>query len=115
MHELSIMSNILKIILEYAENNNAKRITKIYLRIGALSDIVPEWAQLYFDMISNETIASNAELVIEKVPIRMKCLSCDNEYNLEMNELSPFCIRCESSEIELLSGRELSISSIEIY
>ena len=114
MHELSIMTNILEIVLEHAEKNNARKVDKINLTIGELSDVIPQWAQEYFDMLSKDTIAENAELIIEKVPAIIKCSSCGHEYGLEKGSWEFACNKCDSTDIELLSGRELQISSIEV-
>ncbi len=114
MHEMSIMGNILDIILEYAEKNNAKKIKQVNLTIGVLADVIPEWAQTYFDMLSKDTIADNAVLNIDKVPAKIQCRACSHEYSLEKGEFNFVCKKCESGDIELLSGRELNVSSIEI-
>lgn len=108
------MGNILDIILEYAEKNNAKKIHKVNLKIGVLSDIIPEWAQTYFDMLSKDTIADKAKLDIDKIPIRIKCESCGNDFTLGKGEMNFFCSKCKSTDIEILSGREFQITSIEI-
>ena len=60
-----VMSSILDIVLDHANRNNAKKVVRINLRIGHLSDIIPEWAQSYFDMLSKDTIADHASLEIE--------------------------------------------------
>ncbi|MDY6970234.1 MAG: hydrogenase maturation nickel metallochaperone HypA [Spirochaetota bacterium] len=114
MHELSIMNSIIDIVLEYAEEYNVKRVNKINLKIGALSDIIPEWAQSYFDMLSKDTVADKAELIIDKIEARIKCRSCGDEYTLKNKNLIFTCNRCGSLNIDLLSGRELSITSIDV-
>ncbi len=114
VHELSIMTNILEIVVEYAQKNNAKKIRKINLRIGAMSDVIPEWAQNYFDMLSKDTIADKAELVIDRIPVSVKCRACGNERTLDKGEFDFICKKCSANDIELLTGRELSIISIEI-
>ncbi|MCU0848590.1 MAG: hydrogenase maturation nickel metallochaperone HypA [Spirochaetes bacterium] len=114
MHELSIMSSILDIILEYARNNNAKRITGVNLRIGVLSDVIPDWAQNYFDMLSKDTVADGAKLNIERVEARVKCRECGHEQVFDRDTWKFYCEKCQSGNMELLSGRELTVSSIEI-
>ncbi len=114
MHELSIMSNIFDIVIEHAEKNKATKINAVNLKIGVLSDIIPDWAQMYFDMLTKETIAENAKLNIDRVPASYKCRECDHVTNLEEGEWNFFCEKCESADIELLTGRELSVVSIEI-
>ena len=114
MHELSIMSNILQIILEYAEKNNAKKINIVNLKIGALSDVVPEWAQTYFDMLTKDTIADNAKLVIERVQVKIQCHDCGHTFQVLKPEDGFICQNCQSSDIEIIEGRELQVTSIDI-
>jgi hydrogenase nickel incorporation protein HypA/HybF len=114
VHELSIMSNILDIVLDHANRNNAKRVVKINLRIGRLSDIIPEWAQSYFDMLCKDTIADGAVLDIERVPVKVRCRSCGYEHTFADGEWGFTCLKCKENDIELLEGREFSITSIEI-
>jgi hydrogenase nickel incorporation protein HypA/HybF len=114
VHELSIMSGILDIVLDHANKNNAKKVTTINLRIGQLSDIIPEWAQSYFDMLSKDTIADGAALDIEHIPVKVRCRACGHEHTFKDKKWSFTCVKCESSDIELLEGREFSIVSIEI-
>ena len=114
MHELSIMSSVLDIVLEHAQKNNAKKVQKVNLQIGVLSDIIPEWAQSYFDMLSKDTIASEAVLNIEQVHVRILCRACGHEFGFKDRDWKFSCEKCDSSDIELLSGREFMITSIEI-
>ena len=55
MHELSIMGNILDIVLDHAARAHAKRISRINLEVGELSDLLPDWMQTYFDFVSRDT------------------------------------------------------------
>ena len=43
-----------------------------------------------------------------------RILSAFNEFTLENKDMNFFCNKCESTDIEILSGRELQITSIEI-
>jgi hydrogenase nickel incorporation protein HypA/HybF len=114
VHELSIMNNILDIVLENANKNNAQKVVKVNLKIGDLSDIIPEWAQTYFDMLSKDTIADGASIAIEKVPVTIKCRSCGNMHTFKNKNWSFSCTSCSSNDIEIIEGRELFITSIEI-
>ncbi|MDY6934701.1 MAG: hydrogenase maturation nickel metallochaperone HypA [Spirochaetota bacterium] len=114
MHELSIMSSILDIVTDYANRNNANRILSINLEIGELSDIIPHWMQQYFDIISNGTIAENAKLVIDKIPAFIRCVDCGAEFRLSGDDWQFFCPKCESTDVQMLSGREFTVKSIEV-
>ena len=115
MHELSIMQSILDIALEYASKNNANKITKINLEIGELTGFVTDWMQRYFDSVSEGTIADNAEVVIEWKPAIIKCGSCRKESRITKDDNLFECPVCNSnSEIEIISGKEYNLVSIEV-
>ena len=69
---MSIIHSVLDIVIEHADKYSAKRVIKINLEVGELSDIIPHWMQEYFDMLSKDTIAERAELCIEKIPAILK-------------------------------------------
>jgi hydrogenase nickel incorporation protein HypA/HybF len=114
MHELSVMQNILDIVVEFANKHKAKKVTAINLTVGDMSDLIPEWMQNYFDFVSKDTIADRAVLNIERIPAVLKCKSCGHEYVISRGNWQFICPKCESAEIELLSGREFTVKSIEI-
>lgn len=114
MHELGIMKNVLEVALEYAEKNEVKKIRAINLTIGALSDIIPEYAQMFFELIAKDTIADNAKIIIEKIPARIRCRSCGTEIEMDLDHLLYSCSQCGSESIELVSGREFRVTSMEV-
>lgn len=114
MHELSIMGNILDIVLEFAGKNGARKVARINLQVGEISDLIPEWMQTYFDFVSKDTIAEKAEISVEKVPAVLRCKSCGTEFRFTKEDWRFSCSACESSDIEILSGREFRIVSIEV-
>ncbi len=109
------MQNILDIALEHAAQYNAKKITKINLEIGELSGILPEWMQSYFNFVSEGTIAEKAEIVIDWIPALIKCKSCGKKFQVNKENPQLICSECsDNSHIEILSGREYTIKSIEV-
>lgn len=108
------MTGILDIVVQSASQNNAKRVQQVDLTIGALSDIMPEWAQHYFDMLSKDTIAEGAQLVIERVPAEIKCRTCSETFTLSPGDWKFSCQACGSADIEIISGREFTVASIEV-
>ncbi len=114
MHELSIMSNVLDIVLQHASQNGAKKVTKIHLCVGELSDYIPEWMQTYFDFVSKDTIAENAQLVVESIKASLQCDDCTKTFEFNKNDWQFSCPYCNSPNVTIISGRELTIKSIEI-
>ena len=108
------MSNILDIVLEYAGKAGAKKVSKINLNVGDLSDLIPEWMQRYFEFVSKDTIAEKALLEINRIPAVIRCRQCDHEFTLNRENWQFSCAKCQSSDIELVSGREFTVESIEV-
>jgi len=112
MHELSITQNILSIVLEQAKAAKATRIAKINRTVGELSGVVDECVQFYFEIISKDTIAAEANLSFDRRPTKVRCRNCATIFspdNLNWN-----CPNCRDQNIEIISGRECYVESIEV-
>ncbi|BAJ63810.1 hydrogenase maturation nickel metallochaperone HypA [Anaerolinea thermophila] len=112
MHELSVTEHILNLALQYAEKNQATRVTDIYLVIGRLSSFVDDSIQFYWDLISQNTLCEGAALHFERVPARLLCLNCEQEFEIH-TELAP-CPNCFSTRVKVLTGEEFYLDSIAI-
>jgi hydrogenase nickel incorporation protein HypA/HybF len=112
MHELSVTESILEIALRHARQAGAARISALHLTIGDLASIVDESVQFYWDIISQDTIASGAQLIFERIPAQMSCQSCGLEFEPEREQLS--CPRCHGYQLKLLRGDEFTLSAMDI-
>ena len=111
MHELAIVSDMFRIIHEGSEEQKLKRIDKVYFAIGKMMQVVPDLFRFAFDSAKEDTIAANAELEIEFLPVKMQCEDCKNEFTVEHNIFK--CPECQSVNLDLIQGKELYIKSIE--
>ncbi|WP_179122189.1 hydrogenase maturation nickel metallochaperone HypA [Caloramator quimbayensis] len=112
MHELSIIEGIIKITEEEVKKYEVNRIIQIRLKVGIISGIMPSLLQEYFSIASKGTVVEGAVLKIETVPLRIKCLNCECENIMENIKIK--CPICKSSDLKILSGRELYIDSLEV-
>ena len=112
MHEYSITESILSIALEKAREANAKKITQVNLVIGDLSGIVAECVQFYFDHISKDTLADGASLVFTTKPTLVRCHKCDKIFTPKDGDWS--CPECRETGMDIVSGRECYMESIEV-
>lgn len=113
MHELPITQSIVRIAVEEAEKHNIAKINEIRLKIGELSGLVPECIQQYFDIASEGTVAEGAQIIINKIPITMKCTSCNfsgETHSFTENK----CPICSSLNMKLVHGNEFYIDSMEV-
>jgi hydrogenase nickel incorporation protein HypA/HybF len=112
MHEVSIMTEAVRMAAESAQAAGATRITALTLRVGSLSGADAEALRFAWDVVTEETMAAGAQLVIEPVQAVAWCSDCRQEFPLQryLGE----CPRCHGVENELRCGRELEIGSVEI-
>ena len=113
MHELSIANNLLEIVSEHLEAAGGGRVTAIHLQIGALSCVHQDALNFSFDLISKGTVAEEAKLKIETVPVTIYCVPCGKEVSL--SGIQNFrCPVCQTPSADIRQGKELDVTSIEI-
>lgn len=112
MHELSIAQSIIQTVLAEADRAKAHKVLKVTLNIGDLSGVLPESLTFCFELLAKSTIAENATLVINKLPIRARCPQCTIAFEISNHRY--MCPQCGEAAIELTSGRELQIARLEI-
>jgi hydrogenase nickel incorporation protein HypA/HybF len=112
VHELSIAQSLLDIVVQEAARHGVERVIRVGVKVGAFSAVVPSALKFSFDLIKENTVAAEAELAIEEVPLTGLCQDCGQELE-EMDSPIVDCPACGSNKIELTQGRELTISFIE--
>lgn len=112
MHELSIAQSLLDIVVQEAERHGVNRVIRVSVRVGAFSAVVPSALTFSFDLIKENTVAAEAELAIEEMPLTGLCQDC-GEVLENMDSPIADCPACGSNKIELTQGRELTIAFIE--
>ena len=113
MHELPITQSILEIALRHAESAQAVRITDLYLVIGQLSSVIDDSIQFHWEILSQGTLAEGSQLHFERVPAKLACGECGNQYTLEDGTLTP-CPQCNSLQVKVIEGEEFRLDSIQI-
>lgn len=112
MHEMSIALNILEIVEKELEKAAGKRVEKLNLAVGKLSGVVIESLQFALDASRNDSPISDAEILIDEIPAKMKCLNCNHEFEVE--DFYSICPKCSTFKHQIISGKELLIKSVTI-
>lgn len=113
MHELSIASDLFKIVKEKARENNLKKITKISIKVGVASGIDKVFLKHTFvDHIFPESIAQDAELELVEDSLQAQCKSCEKKINTE-NKFIISCPACGGVDIEITKGKDIYLECIE--
>jgi hydrogenase nickel incorporation protein HypA/HybF len=113
MHELSIALSILDIASEESERRGGVAVKAIHVRLGPLAGVVREALLSAFELARESSDFADSRLVIEDVPVVAYCRECDAKRPVE--SLQRFvCADCGRPTAELVSGRELEITAMEI-
>lgn len=112
MHELSITQSMFDLVMQHAEQAEAKKVRKINLVIGEMTGVVGDCVDFYLGFLSRGTIAEGAVLSVETVPVKVTCRDCGETFELE--ELSWTCPGCGGNSLQIIAGKELFVESIEV-
>ena len=111
MHEMSIAEGIINIAFDYAARTHSSKINRITLQLGEMSGVEIEALNLSLEVLTKGTIAEEAELVVNRVPIVGQCNKCGKEFHIKYYNF--FCPECEGILL-LKSGREMQVESIDM-
>jgi len=111
MHEIRIAKDLSDIVLEVAGSEKLSVVTKISISFGEMIQIVPDIFDFAFREAVRDTIASSSEVDIEIIPVKLKCKDCNNEFSLKNSFFS--CNKCSSSDLDIITGKEMFVKSIE--
>jgi len=112
MHELSICQAIVAEVERIARQHEAAAVSSITLRIGPLSGVETVQLEQAYPLAVAGTVLAGARLVIDSVPVRVRCRVCRQETAAAPNRM--VCARCGDWRTELVSGDELLLASVEL-
>ena len=113
MHEMGIALQIVEIATaSLPADLGEARVAAVNLKVGKLAAVVPESLRFCFDVAVKDTPLAGANLVIDEVPVVASCKDCNTQWTID--EPVFICKTCQSGSLEILSGRELDIESIEV-
>lgn len=112
MHEVAIMEETVAIACVQAQQQQASKILRLTMRVGAMSGVVPDALSFAFAAVTRGTIAEEAKFTIETVPVTCLCTVCDRPFN--PSDLFYECPLCGTLSQTVLSGQEVELTSLEV-
>lgn len=109
MHELAMCRAIATTVAARAEG---RPVTSVRLRVGHLRQVVPDTLAYCWGLHTRNTALDGSRLEVDHVPAAVRCRRCGSGTALDAPILR--CSGCGSSEVDLVSGQELLIDSIEL-
>jgi len=113
MHELSIATSALQQALEETRRAGASRVTRIGLRVGAISGVDAEALRFAFSAILPGTAAEGAVLDIDPVAAIATCPDCQRDFSAEADFIFA-CPACGRLSAAIRQGRELDLVRLEV-
>ncbi len=130
MHEISIVLGMIDELMRIANENNARKVLSVNLKIGKMSGIVTDSLMFAFDAVKLEhPILSSAAIKIKEIPLVYKCGNCKKSFSPRQTCLPagrsagadrpddicfPSCPDCESYKLQIVSGEEMDIENLEV-
>ncbi|CAM3577279.1 hydrogenase maturation nickel metallochaperone HypA [Rahnella bruchi] len=113
MHEITLCQNAVEIMEQFGRQNNARKITAVWMEIGAFSCVEPEAVQFCFELACRETLAQGCQLHLDTPQAESWCRTCQQDIAL----LSPnvlICPQCGGRDLRVIAGDGMKIKRIEI-
>jgi len=112
MHELAICQSLISQVEDIAREHQANKVISILVQIGPLSGAEAPLIKSAYPIAAAGTVAEQAILEIETMPIRIHCNSCHEETIATANRL--ICGKCGDFHTQLISGDEMLLASLEL-
>jgi hydrogenase nickel incorporation protein HypA/HybF len=108
MHEMALTQSVVDAVCDYAAG---RRVHSVKLEVGALCAVVPDSMHFCFELATEGTLADGARLDLNVQPGAAHCRTCNTQF--ELHDFILLC-PCGSADVEVVSGRDLKILSMEV-
>lgn len=112
MHELVMTQNILDLALRETARAGGERVVRVNLLVGPLCDESEGSIRFHWAELAKGTPAEKAELHFETAPGEVQCLACGHVFAPTENTFS--CPACSSDWLQILTGDELRVESVDV-
>jgi hydrogenase nickel incorporation protein HypA/HybF len=114
MHEFSICEGLVDAALREMDKLDPppSRLLRVRVVMGRLHQIVPDYLEQAFEVLTRGTPAQGAKMEMETRPVVGRCNACGWEGDVE----PPFfrCGACETFDLEVVKGKELYLDHMEV-
>ena len=112
MHEVSIVSSIIRTLEQEFEQAKLERLTGIFLKVGILSNIEPKLLQNAFHSYGHDDDKyHDVKLHIESTDIKIECEFCGHITDVKSYRF--ICDTCDTPSKNLIQGEEMLIHKVE--
>lgn len=110
MHETVVAESILRTILDYARQNEARPV-KAVISCGQFNALNDEVMRFAFETAAQGTICEGMDLKIRHILLKARCKGCQNVF--EFDVYHPKCPACGSAEFDFRPDAPLLLEEID--
>ncbi|OIU70484.1 hydrogenase maturation nickel metallochaperone HypA/HybF [Rossellomorea aquimaris] len=114
MHEMSLMAEIIRIVSDDAKVNGIRKVSRISVIVGDLSNVLPDALELaffYFQKQGLVILDETTELELISEAAKARCRKCLLEFTPDYRVA--LCQKCGLPHCELVSGETFRVESYE--
>ena len=112
MHELAICQALIEQVERVARENSARRILSVTVAVGPLSGVEAQLLEHAYPLAAAGTVAEHARLIVQSVPVRVRCRTCQAESAAAANRL--LCGSCNDWRVDVVAGEDMLLQRVEI-
>jgi hydrogenase nickel incorporation protein HypA/HybF len=113
MHELSIALSIVEMAEEEAQKNGGTSVNAVHLKLGVFSGVAKDALFASYEIACEGTMLQGSRLIVDEIPIVAFCPKCRSSRNVDSADWFT-CPECGASMSEILHGKELEVTALEI-
>ena len=114
MHEFSLCQSILTTAVAEFEKLDPRppALCRVRVVCGGLHQVIPDYLQEAWRVLSKETPAEGADLDLVVTPVMARCRACRWEGPIDPPVFA--CGACGEYSVEVIGGREFFIEALEV-
>ncbi len=112
MHEGNFTQEIVGVILDELKKYPDAKPKAIKVLVGEMLHLVPASVQMHYQLLTQGTNLEGVVLELVQTPVVVRCGQCRSEGAVQDHHLL-ICSYCNSSDVELISGNDIRVESIE--
>ncbi len=113
MHELAVCQSLLSEVERVASAHGATGVSRVGIAMGPLSGVEAPLLDRAFSIARIGTLAGEAELEIEEMPIIVWCAACGTA-TTPASPIALLCAQCGTWQVDVRSGDELILRQVEL-
>ncbi|MGX9416895.1 hydrogenase maturation nickel metallochaperone HypA [Vibrio sp. RC27] len=113
MHEMSLCESIIQLIEDQALAQQFNRVTKVFIEVGAFAGVEVDAMHFCFDVVSRNTLAEDASLIITELAAQAWCFDCSTQ--VSVTSRLDLCPLCSGVSLKCESGDEMRIKELEVH